>query len=521
MGKKRSKSQRIGTEGEVQFRQFASRHRLIANKCDEDFGTDFICQIEGVQDKTGTAQVLGGLIGAFVRATESNRGRIHLDKNDADHLLACEYPICVILVHLRPGGTSVHFGFVDGRFGEMLATFLDSGEKHRYLVPSDLIDESLFDQELRRALAHGFVEQFRVQLAKIKLDRVIPHSKIQVRRSENGSFTLVRIKDFFSQFKPDALFHPSLDMAMFGQEHLMTKRLSDLPIRRELIESLKGLPSPLVVETSMSIFNETIEVKKKDGSVAGCLFEFRKSPDRKGWVHRSGFAITISESTLHEDKWVHLLQSQVDPEVHIVLADYEDLWGFLENCEPEATLQFGDSTNRFDIEWFRDLLKYGFFARYLRGVYDIYDWPKNTWHLSDATDDENLNTLAFLFYLNKVPEHFLNNMGFTFSDLESCEAPVKMWVPICMNLPRAGLVVWVLTKGKMLSVEGKVAGFRFGRILDREMEIRSERFTKSPFPEIVAESGIKTIPLVPPTEDLNQHSSDASTWGVSGFCGTD
>ena len=76
-------------------------------------------------------------------------------------------------------------------------------------------------------------------------------------------------------------------------------------------------------------------------------------------------------------------------------------------------------------------------------------------------------------------------------------------------------------RGKMLSIKDNAVGFRFGKILDRDMEIRSERFTKSLFPEIVAESGIKTILFVPPKEDLKLYSSDASTWSVSGFCGVD
>jgi len=45
IGKKRSKSQRIGVTGEDYFRIFAVRHRLLANKVEQDFGTDFICQV--------------------------------------------------------------------------------------------------------------------------------------------------------------------------------------------------------------------------------------------------------------------------------------------------------------------------------------------------------------------------------------------------------------------------------------------------------------------------------------------
>lgn len=521
MGKKRSKSQRIGTEGEDQFRLFASRHHLIANKCEQDFGTDFICMIEGAQNKAGMSTVLGGVIGAFVRATQLKRGRIQLDKDDVEHLLACEYPVCVVLVHLRGNGEpSMHFSFVDGAFGEALAGFVESGGKHTYLTSSGLCAESLFDYELQRAIRPGFVEQFRVRLAGLRLDRVIPHSRIQVLRFDDGSFTLVKIQDFFSQFADDGISQPALHKAIFGVEHFMHERLSNLPLRPELIESLQGLPSPVVIEAAIPVMDGAIEVESGDGAVTNCAFEVRKSSDHTGWVHRSGFAITISTSTPHEGKWVHFLCSRADPDVPVILADYADLWDFLESCEPGAKLRFGEGGHAYGVELFSGLMKYGFFAKYLRRVSNLRSWSHGTWYLGDAMDEETLNTLAFLFYLDKAPEH-INGMGFTFSDLESSEAPVKMWVPICMNLPRAGSVVWLFTEGKMLTIESGTVGFKFGKILDRDIELRDKRFTKSSFPEIVVETGIKTIPLVPPSENLNQYASDASTWGIPGLCEAD
>lgn len=191
MSKRRSKSQRIGTAGEDHFRLFAGRNRLIASKCEQDFGTDFLCQIEGVQGKTGEAPVLGRLLGAFVRSTENKRGRIRLDREDVEHLLACEYPVLVVLVHLpKDREAAIYFRFVDGEFGEMLADYLTRNEKSISLTPTNLNEERMLTSELSRALTPGFVEQFRVSLAAKSLDRVIPHSRVQVRRSQDGSITL-------------------------------------------------------------------------------------------------------------------------------------------------------------------------------------------------------------------------------------------------------------------------------------------------------------------------------------------
>ena len=47
----------------------ATRFGLIPNKCEEDFGTDFLCLVEGEESATGSAPVQGGVLGFAVRTT--------------------------------------------------------------------------------------------------------------------------------------------------------------------------------------------------------------------------------------------------------------------------------------------------------------------------------------------------------------------------------------------------------------------------------------------------------------------
>src|SRR5689334_10878242 len=111
-GKKRSLAQRIGASGEDLFRVFARRHRLSPNKVEEDLGTDFLCMVEAVPDSNGVAQVLGTVIGACVRTTETYDGRILLDRADVEHLLGCDFPTFIALVHTpKSAGHSVYFRF--------------------------------------------------------------------------------------------------------------------------------------------------------------------------------------------------------------------------------------------------------------------------------------------------------------------------------------------------------------------------------------------------------------------------
>lgn len=512
-GKRRSSSQRIGTTGEAYFRLFAERHGLIANKCEQDFGTDFLCQVEGVQEKTGVAPVIGGLLGAFVRTTKSRRGRIRLHRKDIEHLLICEYPICVVLIHL-PRGREIgnYFSFVDEELGEMIADFLERGGDNVYLTPSQLKQEFMFEDELSRVLKPGSVEQFRIRLAAKKLDRLIPHTRVQVRRAKDGSFTLVKIRDFFSQFPNDLVSRGILYKAVFGHEDHMFSRFRQVPILPGLIESLSSLPFPVAITGPLPIQAILIEVVSEDGSIRACTFELRSTPGYMGWVHHSGFAITISESELYEGKWIHRLQAQVDPDVPISLSLYEDLWMFLEGCELGAKLQVEGKDIGLNVDQFRDLLHYGFLARYLRLVTTMHQWPEGTWYLGDATNDETLNTLALLFSLAREPER-LNGLTLILADRYADEIPIKAAVPICMNLPRSGLVVWIVTEGYVMMHQAALAGFKFGEILDLNIEIREKQFNKSIWPEIVINPKIKTIPLVPPEENLNHYTSDPLTWG--------
>ncbi len=510
-GKRRSKSQWIGVTGEDNFRIFAGRHRLLANRVEQDFGTDFICQVEGSQDSAGAAPVLGGLVGAFVRATENRRGRIKLDRGDLEHLLGCEYPICILLVHLQKNKEpQFYFRFVDGEYAEILAKFLQTPEKTFSPTPSGLKGEGIFEEELSRALAPGFTEQSRLWLANMGLQRAIPKSRVQVRRSEYGSYTLVAVPDFLRQFEDDSISRNNLYNAVFGSKNLMLRRLGEIQIRPEVTTSLKRLPSPAVIAGPMVVHKTLIKVFPKRGAIRSCMFEGRKSPGFTGWVHKSGFALTVSESTLHEGKWVHWFHAKTDPELPIILSSCKDLWAFLDGCKPETKIQLFKSY-KVNVELFENLLKYGFFAQYLRDVENIYTWPEGTWLLNDAENEETLNTLGFLSFFYRTPDH-MKKFGFIFGEQPLEEKPIRCWIPIIMNLPRAGLVVWILTKALSLISRGVNIGLKISEILEMDIEIRGSRFIKSPWPEVVAHPDNKSIPLAPTEEEINRYRSDPSTW---------
>lgn len=161
-----------------------------------------------------------------------------------------------------------------------------------------------------------------------------------------------------------------------------------------------------------------------------------------------------------------------------------------------------------------NLWQYGSFARYLRSIATIYQWPEGTWYLGDAVNLETLTTMSFL--ANGLD--YIKTFGFALMELEQAEleeVQLKANVPICMNLPRGSVVVWVSAEGQVIKHQGAYVGFRFSKILEHKIEVRDKRMIKSQWPEIVVQSDIKTVPLIPPSLDISQNSSDPLDWELA------
>lgn len=522
MGKKRSRAQRIGVRGENEFRRFAERHHLIANKVEQDFGTDFLCQVERRPDRVGTAQITGALIGAFVRTTSSRRARVQIDRDEAHHLLSCEYPIAVVLVHDANPEPTCHARFVDVSLATALGRFLLSDASSMTVTPTLLAPEDSFDEQLRAALVPSSVEKVRLALASTRIQSVLPKSRVQVRRTGDGSFTLVQIDDFFSQYEhEDKALQGRIYSAVFGHERHFRRRLGNVPVRKDLLAALERLPRPVVIGGPINSVDLDVEVVAADGEAVMCSFEVRKAAGYVGWIHESGFAITLSESTQHEGNRGHFLRAHADPDVDVDLADYEDLWRFLAACRDGASLRLGGD-HLFPVANFTDLPLYGFFANYLTTVTKAYEWPRRTWLLSDGSNQEVLMTLGILETLVVDPER-LSWFGYALvpPDEPTTEELHELWVPIVMNLPRAGLVAWIRNQGTLLKASNELVGFRFGPALEIRLDLRAKRFPKSRWPEVVHHPAHWSVPMVPSDKALNANRSNAKNWECGFLPGED
>jgi hypothetical protein len=284
------------------------------------------------------------------------------------------------------------------------------------------------------------------------------------------------------------LFHT----AVFGLSGQMAERLSALPIHPKVETWIKQLPQPVAFVGPIASSEATLVVEGKSGS-ASCRFETRHSSDHFGYVHESGFAITISVAKPHGNEMVHFLKAEIDTEATRPLSAFPELWEFLEKCTPDATVRVGKL--RLDVANISWLPQCGFFARYLRTVQDLFSWPTDTWALHDAVHYETLNTLAWLCQV-KDRLSWLEGIGLIVGDESELPKEIhSMRVPVCANLPRATILTWLTATGKLFTRDKQILGFRLVKVDAAELEIRDGRLKKSDMPELVFHPGWPTIRL--------------------------
>lgn len=295
--------------------------------------------------------------------------------------------------------------------------------------------------------------------------------------------------------------------AVFGTPERMLERFSHVPINPSLALPLKHLPSP--VAFLGPLVGHELSLLAKDGdSIAALECEVRRTEDYTGAVHPSGFALTFSKA-MPEDGVVHYMNAEIDVDSKAELPSFPDLWTFLATCRPDASVEFDQLV--LPVRNVGNLTSIGFFARYLRRAYPLHDWPGGTWLLPDVLAEETLNTLAWLTQTNETAE-WLTGQGFVLDHTsEYTEEAAELLVPVCANLPRQGVIVWLDMEGSLFhDGDGTVCGVRLGTTRSRIMELRSKRFEMSNFPEVVIRPNWPTIRLSPEELSLGEPPRD---WG--------
>lgn len=512
MPKKRDQRQRSGRRGEDAFELWAGDHRLLTSRPREDYGFDFVCEVESAS--TGTSDITGDFVAFSVKSTSSRANRVRLNRDDAERLLGAKIVACVALVEAGGGKYEVHHRFVDETFATELADFLASDRKFMTLTPAKCHGARAFDRNLEAALRGHFPERVRLAVARHRLAKDLPSPRLEVRRTEDGELTLVEVPDFYSFFVDSRLptRGPHYE-AIFGSPRLRFDRLADLGPRPTVVKQLELLPNPILVGGSA----EHCFLGVAEGVYGRGVAPFTrvKTSTHTGWVHDGGFSITISARKREGDRWVHEIEALIDDDEALRLPDHPGLWDFLACCSEDAMIYpEEDPALRLGVEWINGIRRAHFFARYLREASKLDGWDALDVPLKSAKDDESLNTLAMAAEIATRPEIFQRFAFVVLRPGESHDGEVEAsgQIPVIGNLGSSAVVLWVSANVTLLVVGDVVHGVRIDRVISARVEPHDRVDKGGAHPEMVVDPTWPTVAIT--GRGGEQGTSDARLWCI-------
>lgn len=486
--KKRSQSQRIGSLGESLFQTFCEQNYLIPNKPEQDFGFDFLCQIDLAKNLAELGQIAGTIIGFSVRSTITSDGKIKLTRADAECLLAAEFPTGLALVKLHETDPcEIFFRLLDEDFTSELYAFVASRKKVKHFVLKDLLPGAKIREEVKRASVSGFVERSRLAATKQRAEPVIGAVHIEIRRDSSGQETLVTALDLYKYFEQktdsDKL---SLHMATFGAPRFRSQRLRDLALKERLMGNLARLPQPYVL-TGFVMDEPVIAQVSNSDAAATIRLSHTGNEHHVGYVHEAGFALTISTRKKRDGQYVHEMDTLVDDASDSNWTDHLDLLRFLDACRPDSKLLFqGDREVVLDADYFTGLGNCSNFASALLGARSIKGFDHVPVMIRDMALEESHASMVWLAAAASPSAHVIPR-GLIFgqaneSDCEPRNAIIE--VPVVCNLATATVVAWFSGRGSILFHQGEPCGFKVETYDSREVETLEKIAKISTAPEI-------------------------------------
>ena len=490
--KRRAPSNRVGERGEKKFDAAAADQGLLAAPINNDYGFDFVCQVDEDHDSAEPSGLSGGLVGVSVRATTNAAGRIKLDRADARALLAAQFVSMVALVHLpKRGAESISVRVLDEALRKTLGAFLLSAKDTVSFTPVDFAPIADVRRLLAPALEPGFVQQSRLAAIVSGLEPHIPGVRLAVAQDSDGSWTVVTADNLFSLFagKIDDRQDPRY-LTAFGSPSRMPDRLRELDVAPGLVASLEGLPKGLVIIGATEHEDAEWTVVDDDGS-ADCVLSSAETPDHTGWRHAAGWSLVISRPVLRAGSYVHELKAFADPDEELALASEPDLNAFLLRCGRTARVGRKSWGEQPLAAWdFEDMPRYNVFAQWLADAAEIAPAGTHLAFLRDAHDDPTMRALHWLSALHRDPANPGVRLGFMLGDAEGApDRPCELVLPVLLATAQTSLLVELRCQARMaVGQDGGIAGFQMERVQHVSASELSERANATQFPEFVLDT---------------------------------
>jgi hypothetical protein len=514
-GKRLSRSNIIGEDGELLFRRWALKHQLTANKVNQDIGIDFFCQVMAPIPDSKSVEGQGHVLGAQVKTVEDGRdARLVINRIDATDLLRQTQATC--LFGIRLSDESVHFQFVDRNFIDRLVAFLDTENEQLTISYQSLADDPALFLRLLKRYANPFEQiQLRVHLIQQRVTSGIPGSRFSVDSTGEETRSMVAVPWIPSAFAINEKARDQVRLK-FLREGAFDPEQEGVQLHPVICEALRETNSSAAVLSGRGAVVTKVKVRLGNATAVQ-PFEYREFGTEKNFVHRSGLRITMDRATkeLSDGHHYHSLESEVfRPHRPTPLAG--SAFNFFRSFRPGATIElqhgweapletFGESLPRLGeaVKEWPDLCKALKLPVRRLSLGDLHDeeFCRTAWFL-EALLIRNLSIgrLAKGFLVGPAADQFVDQLS---------TIPVLANVPIALNWKDAGIVVWLECEADAYLFEDLICGFQLKEQTSWQIQ-KTRRFDKSIYPEVWF---VRDWPAVPLREDL----TGTMSWNYDGI----
>ena len=498
-GKRLSRSNVIGKQGELAFGQWAFDHGLSANKAETDVGVDFFAQVMSPVVGSESMEGSGPILGAQVKTVDDQQNpRVKLDRIDATDLLRQTQATC--LFGLRLSDKSVHFQFLTKEFIDRLLVFL-ANKNAQFSIPyaSMSHDASVFRRQLRKYTNPFEQLQLRIHLIKGRVAKAIAGADLTIQSSDDHTVCQVYVPWASSAFTVEASAREAVRLRVLREGNIDPEE-PGVALHPVLVDALKETQSSALLLAGGAAERVTVGIRLKDQHATEPFLRHSFGTEI-AYVHRAGFRLTWNtKAEPTPEGYSHAMESEVfRPKKHVPLTGTPLV--FFRLFRPGAVLSLRPNWDLLLSETGAHIEHIGEAVDPIPHLCLALGLPLSRVALADIADEEFARAVWLLetLLIKNVPLGQLTR-GFVVGPAASLPleqvptSPITISVPLGLNWKDTGIVIWVEGDADAFLHEGLVCGIRLGKQRGWRIE-KTKRIKKSIYPELWVTKGWPAIPI--------------------------
>ena len=423
--KRRSVGQKIGRQGELAFEAWATSGGFSANKLQEDYGIDYVCQQMRPTEK-GSEEVTGLSVYVQVRATTGKVPRIGLSREDVETALRQTQVFCIAGVKMPSG--DVFFRWLDIPLLEEWVEFLKS-DRETITIRLEGMSTGVerFAQELVAGSRAFQRAKFAQAHARMRLELAVPGSRLLTNSGAHGDWAAVLVPHVLSVVSAPADAHEDLASAMFLPIPF-SAGFSDVVAQHKIhsaVLSVRDLvDGPLLIGGGTES-EVRLEIRHGQHSALSA-FTMRRVGDERAYIGTSGLILRLSDTRqpVPGGDHVHELTWTLEDEGALDLTGSGQL-DFLRLLTAGASLN-EEGRPLIPVEHFGDLGRLGRSVSAIERTYTRLGLSMAGVKLSDLLNETFAHNLEILELLEKDDKVLIPTFVLGLSDDEIAQLP---WEP--------------------------------------------------------------------------------------------